>query len=78
MRDGDVVAIDVEARSIDLELSESELQARRAALPAFVPSEKAGWLAIYQDRVQPLTQGGTLKPGERINQSADAQKQKSS
>jgi dihydroxy-acid dehydratase len=77
VRDGDTVAINVEARTIDLELSESELEARRAALPVFVPGEKAGWLAIYQDRVQPLIQGGTLKPGARMDQSATAQKQKS-
>ena len=65
VRDGDRVTIDIKARSIDLELSDTEFSARRAALTPFVNAEKTGWLAIYQDRVQPLTQGGTLKPGRR-------------
>jgi dihydroxy-acid dehydratase len=62
VRDGDSVLIDIEARRIDLELSESEFADRRAALVPFVNAEKTGWLALYQDRVQPLTHGGTLKP----------------
>lgn len=75
VRDGDTVIIDIEARKIDLELSDNELKARRVALPPFVPGEKTGWLALYQDRVQPLTQGGTLKPGVRTDQSATTQNQ---
>lgn len=63
VKDGDTVSIDVAARRIDLELDDRELAARRAALSLFVGSEKKGWLALYQDLVQPLTQGGTLKPG---------------
>lgn len=63
VRDGDSVLIDVNERRIDLELPQHEVDARRAALTPFVNAEKSGWLALYQDRVQPLTQGGTLKPG---------------
>ncbi len=63
VRDGDSVLIDVTGRRIDLELPQHEMDARRAALTPFVNAEKSGWLALYQDRVQPLTQGGTLKPG---------------
>lgn len=66
VHNGDSVSIDVEARSIELEVPEAELEQRRAALPPFVNSEKTGWLALYQDRVQPLTQGGTLKPRSAI------------
>lgn len=62
VHDGDSVVIDVEARRIDLEVTDDEMARRRAALPPFVGKEKSGWLALYQDRVQPLTQGGTLKP----------------
>lgn len=77
IKDGDIVSIDVDARKIDIDLSDSELNARRAALVPFVNAEKTGWLALYQDRVQPLTQGGTLKPGARADQPASAQQQKS-
>lgn len=66
VRDGDEVSIDVDARRIDLGLSEDEFETRRAALPPFANAEKTGWLALYQDRVQPLTQGGTLKPRNAI------------
>jgi dihydroxy-acid dehydratase len=66
VRDGDSVSIDVDARSIDLELQEDEWEKRRAALVPFVNAEKMGWLALYQDRVQPLTQGGTLKPRHAV------------
>ncbi|MEH2512153.1 dihydroxy-acid dehydratase [Nitrobacteraceae bacterium AZCC 1564] len=66
VQNGDSVSIDVEARSIELEVPEAELEQRRAALPPFVNSEKTGWLALYQDRVQPLTQGGTLKARSAI------------
>ncbi|WP_424627829.1 dihydroxy-acid dehydratase [Bradyrhizobium sp. SYSU BS000235] len=66
VRNGDSVSIDVEARSIELEVPQAELDERRAALPPFVNSEKTGWLGLYQDRVQPLTQGGTLKPRSAI------------
>lgn len=62
LRDGDEVVIDVSARKVDIELPLAELDARRAALAPFVPSERQGWLQIYQHLVQPLSKGGTLKP----------------
>ena len=72
VRDGDSVLIDVNARRINLELEEYELDARRAALPPFVNAEKTGWLALYQDCVQPLTQGGTLKPRRPYEQNNES------
>ncbi len=62
VRDGDSVVIDVERRTIEIEISNEEMKSRLAALPPFVGNEKRGWLAIYQGSVQPLSQGGTLKP----------------
>jgi dihydroxy-acid dehydratase len=61
-RDGDSILIDVANRKIELEISPAEMASRRAALPAFVPGEKRGWLQLYQNLVQPLQKGGTLKP----------------
>ncbi|WP_252374267.1 dihydroxy-acid dehydratase [Hydrogenophaga sp. 2FB] len=63
VRDGDTVAIDIARRQVDLLLDASEWESRRAELPAFVPSEKKGWLSLYQHLVPPLSKGGTLKAG---------------
>ncbi len=65
VRDEDMVCIDVDARRIDLEVDAHELEQRRKTAPSFMPSVERGWLAIYQDRVRPLSEGGTLKPGPR-------------
>jgi dihydroxy-acid dehydratase len=62
VRDGDEVFIDVDARKVNLVISAEEFNARRAALVPFVPQERQGWLRIYQHMVQPLSEGGTLKP----------------
>ena len=62
VRDGDQVFINVAERKVMLEIDAAELAARQAAYVPFVPSEKRGWLRIYQHMVQPLTRGGTLKP----------------
>jgi dihydroxy-acid dehydratase len=62
VRDGDTVLIDVGNRKLELEISADEMEKRRAALPAFVPSETRGWLRIYQNLVQPLQMGGVLRP----------------
>ena len=61
VRDGDTVAIDIQARQVNLLLSQEEWAARQAALPRFMPNEKKGWLSLYQRLVQPLSKGGTLK-----------------
>lgn len=63
VRDNDVISIDIGARRIELEVDAGELDRRRASIPPFRNQEKKGWLAIYQDRVRPLSEGGTLKPG---------------
>ncbi|ADH91584.1 Dihydroxy-acid dehydratase [Ancylobacter novellus DSM 506] len=60
--DGDEVIIDIQARRIDLLVDAVEVERRLSALPSFRSTEKAGWLALYQDLVQPLTKGGVLRP----------------
>ncbi len=61
VRNGDVVRIDIDLRKIDLEVSVEELKIRQGQLEPFVAAEPRGWLSIYQNLVQPLTKGGTLK-----------------
>lgn len=47
LRTGDRIAIDVQARRLDVRLSGGEIEARLAALPPFEPRVKRGWLARY-------------------------------
>jgi dihydroxy-acid dehydratase len=58
--DGDVVSVDVEARTLDLHVSEDELERRRAELPPLPPPRGCGWLDVYARTVSPLARGATL------------------
>ena len=60
VENGDRIAIDVEARTVDLVLPEAELAARRARLHAPAASQEKGWLGIYLRNVAPLPKGGVL------------------
>ena len=60
VRDGDLISVDVEARTIDLHVPDAELDQRRAALPPLTTPPGCGWLSIYARSVRPLGQGATL------------------
>jgi len=60
VRDGDLIAIDVNARTVDLEVEPGELAARRAALPPLAAPAGCGWLSVYARSVAPLGAGATL------------------
>ena len=47
VREGDIITIDVERRSIDVDLEDDELAARLRALEPFVPKVTTGALAKY-------------------------------
>jgi dihydroxy-acid dehydratase len=63
VRDGDLIAIDVNARTVDLEVEAGELAARRAALPPLAAPAGCGWLSVYARSVAPLGSGATLGAG---------------
>lgn len=63
VHDGDTVTIDLNARTISLDIADSELQQRLATLPPRPKTTERGWLAMYQQLVQPLSKGAVL--GER-------------
>jgi dihydroxy-acid dehydratase len=63
VRDGDVIAIDVDARTVDLEVEAGELAARRASLPPLAAPTGCGWLSVYARSVAPLGAGATLGAG---------------
>ena len=60
VRDGDMISIDVDGRSVDLEVPVEELDARRAELPPLRAPAGCGWLSVYARTVAPLGAGATL------------------
>jgi dihydroxy-acid dehydratase len=60
VRDGDIISVDIDARSIDLEVPFAELANRRAELAELVAPPGCGWLSVYARVVRPLGQGATL------------------
>ena len=63
LRDGDVIAIDAEAGTIDVELSESELALRRAAWTESRHNFQAGALWKYAQIVGDAEKGAVTHPG---------------
>ncbi|MFZ6026787.1 MAG: dihydroxy-acid dehydratase [Chloroflexota bacterium] len=57
---GDVIEIDLEARSLNVHLSESEIQARLAALPPFASQATSKWLKRYSHFVTSADTGAVL------------------
>jgi dihydroxy-acid dehydratase len=77
VRDGDMIAIDVNERAIDLEVDPGELDRRRAELPPLAAPAGCGWLSVYARTVAPLGAGATLgqspdRPGRAVPASAQA------
>jgi len=61
VRDGDLIRIDILARTADLDVPAAELQRRRDVLRAPARTEERGWLSIYQRLVRPLPEGAVLR-----------------
>jgi dihydroxy-acid dehydratase len=59
VEDGDTIAIDVDACSLDLEVPEAELALRREHLELKL-KPSTGWLSIYREQVQPMSKGVVL------------------
>lgn len=60
VHDGDVISVDVDARTLDLHVPEAELARRRAGQQPLPPPTGCGWLSVYARSVRPLGQGATL------------------
>jgi dihydroxy-acid dehydratase len=61
LRNGDIIKIDIPNRTINVELSENEIEQRLKSLPAFVPKIKSGYLARYARMVSSANTGAILK-----------------
>jgi dihydroxy-acid dehydratase len=60
VHDGDTITIDLNQRSITLDISSTRLRERLASLPPRPLTTEKGWLAMYQQLVQPLSKGAVL------------------
>ncbi len=58
---GDIVEIDLEARSLNVKLSDEEIQNRLQALPPFVSQASSKWLRRYAHFVTSADTGAVLK-----------------
>jgi len=57
---GDVIEIDLDARTLDVRLSDEEIAARLSALPAFRSSATSKWLRRYSKMVTSASTGAVM------------------
>jgi len=62
VEDGDIIEIDVVARSISLLVDEAVLTKRQDRLVSPPPAPDRGWLSIFQRLAKPIYKGATLTP----------------
>jgi dihydroxy-acid dehydratase len=60
VQNGDMIALDVEARSLTIDVPEEELRTRRAAWTAPAPSMTGGYQGLYVKHVQQANTGADL------------------
>jgi dihydroxy-acid dehydratase len=61
LQNGDVIEIDLETRTLNMRLSEAQVQERLAALPPFKPRTTSKWLQRYAHFVTSADTGAVLK-----------------
>ncbi len=60
LRDDDMININIPDHKLEVELSPKELKQRLAALPAFEPKIKTGYLKRYSDKVGSASTGAVF------------------
>ncbi len=65
LQDGDIIVIDAEAGRLDVELADSELQARRSAWQPRATIYRSGALWRYAQTVGPAEKGAVTHPGAK-------------
>lgn len=61
IQEGDIIEIDIPEYRINVQLSDEELEARRAAWNAPAPKVTSGWLARYAKLVGPSSKGAIME-----------------
>ncbi|MDA0378771.1 MAG: dihydroxy-acid dehydratase, partial [Bacteroidetes bacterium] len=67
VHEGDLITIDLAAASVHWHVEASEAARRRAALPAFQPRIRTGWLARYTHMVTSASTGAILRVPESMS-----------
>lgn len=60
LEDGDIIEIDLDTRSLNVQLSNETIQARLAGLPPFEPRTESSWLRRYARMVTSASHGAVL------------------
>ncbi len=60
LQDGDIVKIDIPNHTLEVELSQEEIEQRLAKLPAFEPKIKSGYLRRYLEKVTSANTGAVF------------------
>ncbi len=60
LQPGDIIEIDLDARTLNVRLSDEEIQRRLAALPPFEPRTRSSWLRRYARMVTSASHGAVL------------------
>jgi len=60
LQDGDLIEIDLKARTLNVKLNDEEIEARLNALPAFTAETPSSWLRRYARMVTSADQGAVL------------------
>ena len=61
LQEGDVVEIDLEARTLNVQLSDEMIQQRLAVLPEYMPQTASAWLRRYARMVTSANRGAILE-----------------
>jgi len=61
VHDGDMIELDMNNRTIKLEITDEEMERRRSEWPGFEPKIKRGYLARYSALVTSASTGGVMK-----------------
>lgn len=61
LRAGDIIEIDIPSKTLKVQLTEEEIRKRLAALPAFAPKVKTGYLARYTQMVSSADKGAVFQ-----------------
>jgi dihydroxy-acid dehydratase len=67
IRDGDRIVIDIEERTVTLDVPEPVIAARRENGVARRPARENGWLSIYERVVSPMSKGAALVDPGRVD-----------
>lgn len=60
VEDGDIITIDLDRNSLDANISEADMHARRARWQPLAPQFGGGWLDIYRSNVSSMARGAVL------------------